>query len=262
MKRLQQRLVASLLCLLYCVAVQGYSSGAGSCHTANDGHGPPDSGSGAFFVQLVPSCPAPGSTVTYAHEFMTRSSHCVDALLRLTMAAWRRLQLQGAPFRGFMLKVTGPAGSYDGAGASFTGLGTHPTAQAKDCFGPAAATHRSPALKDRVDLQLQLPPNATELTITAIAVASRQSAAVGQWFKWTQALNVTSEPAGPCPAPPEPEPEPEPQPQPQPEQPDPLHNDPLGQPKSSSARQRRFRGGAGTLVVSGLLLLVGTTGAL
>ena len=103
-----------------------------------------------------------------------------------------------------MVKVTGPHGDYDGAGASFLGLSSHSLAKAKECYGPAAASHRSSSSKSAVELQLQLPDIEVELTVTAIVVRARQSSSQGEWYKFLVPINVTN-------TPPEPEPEPEPE---------------------------------------------------
>eukprot|EP01048_Picozoa_sp_COSAG05_P040019 COSAG05_NODE_20255_length_281_cov_0.571429_1_plen_75_part_01 len=71
-----------------------------------------------------------------------------------------------APFKGFLVKVTGPNGDYDSGGASFLNLASHSAAKAKECYGPPAASHRSSASKTAVALQLQVPNAELELTVT------------------------------------------------------------------------------------------------
>jgi hypothetical protein len=167
---MQLHLSAVLLLLLPSPA-QPYSQGAGSCHTARDGHGEATTGDGGFRLTLL-SAPEPGATVTM------RLEHSSAATL----------------FKGFLVKVTGPGGDYDGGGAAFAGLETHALAQAKSCYGPAAATHRSPNAQDAVELQLTLPPEPIELIVTVIVMISRLSMMESVWYTWPVPVSVAEQP--------------------------------------------------------------------
>eukprot|EP01043_Picozoa_sp_COSAG02_P002841 COSAG02_NODE_67_length_42609_cov_14.506681_24_plen_353_part_00 len=165
-----QLLRCSLL-LLVPLAAEAYSGGAGSCHTASGGHGEATPGDGGFALSAVASTAAPGETLT----------------LQLRHA------LPETQFKGFLVKVTGPDGDYDDGGASFTGLDSHPLAQAKNCYGPSAATHRSSDQKNSVELQLTLPSETVELVATVIVMVARQSSMGSEWYTWTVPLSVAEQ---------------------------------------------------------------------
>jgi hypothetical protein len=179
------------------LCADAYSRGAGSCHTASGGHGEATAGDGGFALSLSAAL-TPGSTVT----------------LRLAHAR------AATQFKGFLVKVTGPGGDYDGGGAEFSGLDEHALAQSKRCYGPATATHRSSELKDAVELALVLPQEPVELVATVIVMIYRTSVMESEWYTWTQPLSVAMAQVQPVPEPePEPmiEPEPKPEPEPEPE---------------------------------------------
>ncbi len=176
--------LAALLQLAPLCAV-AYSRGAGSCHTASGGHGEAAAGDGGFALSLS-AAPTLGSTVT----------------LRLEHAS------AAAQFKGFLVKITGPGGDYDGGGAEFSGLDQHALAQSKRCYGPATATHRSSELKDAVELALVLPQEPVDLVVTVIVMIYRTSVMDSEWYTWTQPISVAAAQVEPVP---EPEPEPEPE---------------------------------------------------
>ena len=165
-------LLLQLVSLLLLVprATDAYSRGAGSCHTASGGHGEASAGDGGFVLSLA-SAATPGSTLGL------RLAHVVG----------------DTQFKGFLVKVTGPGGSYDDGGASFVGLDTHDLAQSKDCYGPSTATHRTSDLKDAVELQLALPLEPVELVATVIVMLSRQSSMDSEWYTWTVPIPVAEQ---------------------------------------------------------------------
>ena len=200
----------------------GYSRGAGSCHTASGGHGSATAGNGGFAVE-VDGAPSAGATVT----------------LRLSHP-------QRTAFKGFLITIRrAGGGDYDGGGASFAGLGTHALAQSKDCFGPAAATHRNAGSKQEVALSLQLPAEPTSLVVSAAVVISRSHSRSSEWYSFTRSIEVgaaqTSPPPPPPPPPPPSTPTPTPQ-QPQPER-EPEQPQPQPQPQLSLHSGSSSRGG-------------------
>ena len=173
------RLWALLLLLLVPLSADAYSRGAGSCHTASGGHGEATPGDGGFALSLA-SAPTAGSST-----LALRLAHMVTE----------------TQFKGFLVKVNGPGGDYDGGGASFTGLDAHALAQSKECYGPAAATHRSSDPKDAVELELALPSDSSELIATVIVMISRQSRMDSEWYTWRVPISelAVAEPPPPPP---------------------------------------------------------------
>eukprot|EP01047_Picozoa_sp_COSAG01_P085197 COSAG01_NODE_18612_length_1064_cov_6.407254_1_plen_194_part_01 len=160
-----------------------YPTGAGSCHTASDGHGAAGAGRGGYRLQLLaPAASAPGSVAT----------------LRLSQGT------ATAPIKGFLIKLTGPGGDYDAGGAAFEGLAAHALAQPKACYGPAAATHRSATPKTAVELAVRTGPRPANLTVTVVVVAARTYQRLPTWWRWVVPLPPPSAP--PAPAPPAPAP--------------------------------------------------------
>ena len=171
----------AVLLQLVPICADAYSRGAGSCHTASGGHGEATSGTGGFVLTLS-AAPTAGSTVT----------------LRLVHA-------EAVPqFKGFLVKITGPGGDYDGGGAEFSGLEQHALAQSKQCYGPAAATHRSSELKDSVELDLALPQEPVELVVTVVVMIYRASVMESEWYTWTQPVSVAAAQPGSVPIDPTP----------------------------------------------------------
>jgi hypothetical protein len=157
-----------------------YPTGAGSCHTASDGHGAAGAGSGGYRLQLLaPAASAPGSVAT----------------LRLSQGT------ATAPIKGFLIKLTGPGGDYDAGGAAFEGLAAHALAQPKACYGPAAATHRSAAPKTAVELAVRTGPRPANLTVTVVVVAARTYQRLPTWCRRPSS---TSTQCAPIPLPPPP----------------------------------------------------------
>jgi hypothetical protein len=152
----------ALLLLLVPLSADAYSRGAGSCHTASGGHGEATPGDGGFALSLASAPTAGSSTLALRLAHTATETH----------------------YKGFLVKVNGPGGDYDGGGASFTGLDAHALAQSKECYGPAAATHRSSDPKDAVELELALPSDSSELIATVIVMISRQSRMDSEWYTW------------------------------------------------------------------------------
>ena len=88
----------AVLLQLVPLCADAYSRGAGSCHTASGGHGEATAGAGGFVLSLS-AAPTAGSTVA----------------LRLVHAE------AVSQFKGFLVKITGPGGEYDGGGAESVG---------------------------------------------------------------------------------------------------------------------------------------------
>ena len=167
----------AVLLQLVPLCADAYSRGAGSCHTASGGHGEATAGAGGFVLSLS-AAPTAGSTVA----------------LRLVHAE------AVSQFKGFLVKITGPGGEYDGGGAEFSGLEQHALAQSKRCYGPAAATHRSSELKDSVELDLVLPQEAVDLVATVAVMIYRSSVMDSEWYTWTQPISVAAaQPIDPTP---------------------------------------------------------------